>query len=641
MGINFDGVNPEMKAKLEKIVEDGKVSQAEYNSLTAAEKEALETGLAGKIGDDTLDRFKFSKGETKKPEAKDDDSPWYKKAWEAAKAPLAGVALGASVGAGVGACVGGIGAVPGAVIGGVAGLFMMGMTSCSGPLGDEPDIKIEDNSNITVNVQLSVKIEDTMHDSNVQNHQEIVALLNSILTAINNGNKVNQENQALLNKILTALTTANLNDEDIKALLQKVLDTMNQAIADGKEISNKQTKIMNAILDAITKLDSNLSAKLMAIIDKIDAMGDNNYNMLVDILNAIKTGNGDNSKLLEAILNQVIEGNEQNKDMDAKTHQLLADILNSIGNFENSMKDALAAVIAKIGDVSVMTSENKALLEAILNKMGDMDAANQQNFAAILNAIAEGNKINAEGVKVLTAILNKLDKMDASTQGYFKTVIDMLVKGNDINAEILNKLTQVLAKLDKMDASQANFFTQILAKFDKLDAGQQANLEKILDAINNNTAAINKNTVVAEATYELVAKLLDKVDGLNVNVSEILDAIANISVGGGNVDLSTVEKLLADLLKSSEMNNKVLTNIEAKLDAVAVTIGGIKVALGEGHEKILAKLDEILKKIPNGCHCDIDAILVKLDILIESIQKNPNDDNKHEGILDDLEDLFN
>ena len=38
MGIQFDGVNPESKAKLDKIVSDGKVSQAEYNSLTLLKK---------------------------------------------------------------------------------------------------------------------------------------------------------------------------------------------------------------------------------------------------------------------------------------------------------------------------------------------------------------------------------------------------------------------------------------------------------------------------------------------------------------------------------------------------------------------------------------------------------------------------
>ncbi len=68
---------------------------------------------------------------------------------------------------------------------------------------------------------------------------------------------------------------------------------------------------------------------------------------------------------------------------------------------------------------------------------------------------------------------------------------------------------------------------QVLAKFDKLDklVNKQI-LIKFLEAITNNTAAINQNTVVAEATYNLVVSLLDKLDELkdnsNVNVSAIL-----------------------------------------------------------------------------------------------------------------------
>lgn len=640
-------ISAEILAKLKEFGADGKISDEEKRALekagaSAELMEAIATKDIKVEGDNVL--FTTRK---KQVESKEDDRPWYKKAWDAAKAPLAVIGGGAAVGAAVGSIVPGLGTLMGAAVGGLGGLLMMGMTSCSegGPF-DEPDIKIEDNSKTEVNVQLSVKVEQKITEINNGKNDEIVALLKTLLDKIDAGNKISQQNNVMLTKILDALTSQNLDNADIKALLQKVLATLNQAIAENRELSQKQTEVMNAILAAISKLDSGVSAKLLAIIDKIDSMGSNNYAMLVDILNEIKNGNADNSKLLEAILDQVIKGNEQNKDMDAKTHKLLIDILNSIGNFENSMKDAIAAVIAKLGDVSVMTADNKALLEAILAKMGEMDAGNQANFAAILNAIAEGNQINAEGVKVLTAILNKLDKMDASTQANFKAVIDMLVKGNDINTAILNKLNQVLAKLNKIDANQASFFAQVLANFDKLEAGQQANLDKILEAIANNTSAINQNTQVAKATYDLVAKLLANMDELkndtNVNMSAILEAIANISVGGsGNVDLSTIEQLLRDLLKSSEMNNTVLTNIEAKLEAVSVTLGGIKVMLGEGHESIIKKLDEILAKIPNGCKCDITVIIAKLDELIEAIKKNPDDDKKHEGILDDLEDLFN
>lgn len=800
MGINFDGMNPEQKANLNRVLSDGKVTKSEFDGLSAAEQEALSTALGGKVPSENIElHVKITKKPVDAPKQEpQEEKAWYEKAWDTVKAPLAVVsgfaAAGAATGAGIGAAGGtvafpglgtaagaGAGALAGAAWGVVAGLGSMFLASCS---TDEPELikteqkeppKVEINVNQTVNLKLDINVDRSDKEniaailnfiqefgSDIKNcfeevlkkmeaigmsidqisniltsmagdNQELKALLNQVLNEVKEGNSIGENNNKVLNQILAKMGSIENSNADVKALLQTIIGKINI----NNDLTAKQSQVLLAILDSINKLDSKVAQKLDVILDKLNNMGDMNIDILTKILNKVSETKDekDYTAILDAILTEIQKNTQQNKDMDTKTHQLLTDILNSIGNFENSMKDAIAAVIAKIGDVSVMTNENKALLEAILAKMDKMDKANQNNFAAILKAIAEGNQINAEGVKVLTAILNKLDKMDASTQANFKSVIDMLTKGNNINTEILAKMNQVLAKMDKMDANQANFFTQILAKFDQLDpgyaeyfkqildkldtigstqieffnnllakldkigpdysdyfkqilskfdklsaeqadfynkilakldnvsgdqkeffaqilakfdgleAGQQQSLDKILDAINDNTAAINKNTTVAKATYDLVAKLLDKIDELknnsNVNVSAILDAIANISTGGGNVDLSTVEKLLADLLKSSDANNKVLTNIEAKLEAVSVTLGGIKVLiekLGDGQEKSLDLLQKILDKIPNGCKCDITVIVGKLDEIIESLKKG---DGKHEGILDDLDDYFN
>ena len=55
------------------------------------------------------------------------------------------------------------------------------------------------------------------------------------------------------------------------------------------------------------------------------------------------------------------------------------------------------------------------------------------------------------------------------------------------------------------------------------------------------------------------------------------------------------------------------------------------------NEKVLAKLQEILEKIPAGCKCDSSQILAKLEIIIKELQ---NPEGNHEGVLDDLDDIF-
>lgn len=438
---------------------------------------------------------------------------------------------------------------------------------------------------------------------------------------------------AIVGGVATALTACNFGSDEPNS----AADVYNQTIV---EVS---TTFLMTIEEKTTEINNGNNDEIVALLQT-----------LVDMLHENNKISIENNALLIKILGALTTQNLDNADIKAFLQEALK-ILNQLATTTGELKEEqkaqralLNSFLDELKNLGTMLEGNKELFLQLLHVVKEGNAENTELLTAILNQIKiaqnKNRDMSAENKALLQAILDKLSTMDAKTQENFVTIINQLSQGNQINAKILAKLTQVLGKLDKIDENQSKFFAVVVAKFDKLNASQQANLEKFLDAIASNTSAINKNTTVAKATYELVAKLLDKVDELknnsNVNVDAILEAIANISTGE-NVDLTTVETLLQQLLQSSEMNNKVLTDIKSKLDAVAVALNGIKLALGEGHEKILQKLEEILNKIPNGCKCDISEILVKLDILIKSIQENPNDDNKHEGILDDLEDLFN
>jgi hypothetical protein len=110
--------------------------------------------------------------------------------------------------------------------------------------------------------------------------------------------------------------------------------------------------------------------------------------------------------------------------------------------------------------------------------------------------------------------------------------------------------------------------------------------------------------------------------------------------------LYDIKDILKDLLAQSKKNGEVLTDIDSKLSLISVTLNRLLTvvqSLGKGHEQLLAKLNEILAKIPDGCNCgniDLTVIINKLDQLIEAVKNNSNDDKNHEGILEDLDDLL-
>jgi hypothetical protein len=70
-------------------------------------------------------------------------------------------------------------------------------------------------------------------------------------------------------------------------------------------------------------------------------------------------------------------------------------------------------------------------------------------------------------------------------------------------------------------------------------------------------------------------------------------------------------------------------------DVLRLTLNEIKESIPNLSEQVVNKLNEILAKIPAGCNCKIDEILVKLELIITELQKNPS----NEGIIDDLDEL--
>ena len=127
------------------------------------------------------------------------------------------------------------------------------------------------------------------------------------------------------------------------------------------------------------------------------------------------------------------------------------------------------------------------------------------------------------------------------------------------------------------------------------------------------------------------------------NTVAIIDAIGNIEVGnGGNVDLSSLEAMLKDLIQLTSKNNGLLESIDGKMDVINLTIERAK-------EEILAKMDasdanttailNALNEFKNISSANDKEILEKMDTIINvlnNIKDNKYDDTALMAKLDDI-----
>ena len=260
-------------------------------------------------------------------------------------------------------------------------------------------------------------------------------------------------------------------------------------------------------------------------------------------------------------------------------------------------------------------------------------------YDKVVELLEKGNAIGERNGVILDKILNALKNFNPG-QGGTADYTDIL----EILEQILNKVTENVNATKDMDKNtQANFAIVI-----ELLGQLGADGDKILQAIVNNGKMtkeqfealrdlIIKNNNIAQGTQDLVAKLTAQQKADN---EAIINAIKNIVPGGGgvSVDLSTIENLLKQLLAATNDGNKKLDELGIDMNNGLALVQSILLRIEdkipEDQRDILLK---IYNKIPEGCHCNIDEILVKLEVIIEKLE---DQNGNHEGILEDLDDLF-
>ena len=428
-------------------------------------------------------------------------------------------------------------------------------------------------------------------------------------------------------KLLTAggatiATMASCSNDDAVTVIDNSENKVSVAANITMKIDNK------ALADAYNKGIQDVMTFLKPYMDQLV----NNQNTMMDFVAQILAKLNSQGVKLDNI-EELIKNFMAQYGIDSKNKdELLAKIYTAITNADAATREALNGILEKIDQNNAKADETNALLTKL---------------------IALVNKLGQDGKELGAIILKMLNKIGLSMNANFSKLLEAVERGN----VSLDEIKAMLAELNKLvaDGNKQNqeLGEKILNYLGSIGFEMNRNFTAVLEAINKGVAG-------TESLRDLLEKILDNQDK---NTKAIIDAIGNIKIDGGNIDLSSIEKMLAELLKQSQKNGNILSNIDAKTDVIATTTKSILAAL----EKEFGKNDERYKNVMNiltviankegskgndeKLLAKLDKILAKLDEILDAIKNhkvevdvtgkvtcecNCGNNGKHEGILGDL-----
>lgn len=491
-------------------------------------------------------------------------------------------------------------------------------------LADDMQKNNEDNAkiiemltNINTTVDTLTSLVEATNENITINGTSIKKELSAILEAIKNG-QVN--NEATLNAYMEKLST----------LLKTVIDLQGDQIELSKD-SNLTMKDILAKLDNIKGTTQEKLAAILAVLGDIKSIGEVINGKLDAIINKIENQFADN-KAIKAALEKIEQYLKQHNDKADVTNNLLTALLDKVdkcGLSEEALQkllDAIANNGSKIDSTNSllekMSKQDVELQKEILNYIAAVGFEMNGHLDKILDAINKGNADLTEIKKTLTLlekianqnaqfhkeVLNYIAAVGFEMNGQLNKILEAINSGKaDVN-EIKNLLAQLNKNVEKNGAENKTMQTNILNAINKLGAGITADLTAILKAINEG----GSHATNVEA---LLNKVLQKMDN---NTSKIIDAMSNIKISGGTVDLESVKAMLSELIKLTQKNGNVLSNIDAKMDVINVTTKAIYDKLGDVDQNIKNILNFINK---NAGKYDDSKLLEKLDTLMNKLDK--------------------
>lgn len=380
---------------------------------------------------------------------------------------------------------------------------------------------------------------------------------------------------------------------------QEIIDELKKIHGELTAIKNNQESLQKTV-DAMAQTLIDINVGVDRMVDILEALGAD-----VATIAATLAANG---VKVDEILSAIYSNNE----LSEANNELLKQILTKISTIEandKEGKDLLNKILAKVTESvenqNEMKTENQAFYQAVLDKMGNLDSGMKEGLNKVLEAIDNNTLTDKEILAKLTDLISKFGNLSAGQETDLTVVVNAInALGGDLNA--------ILAEIQKGN-SQLEAIREAIEKNNEIAQGTQ-------DAVNNLAAQNNKDH---ETIIALMTKLLEN----DANDAATMDDI---------------KAILNEIKTNTKGNWDTSLRIEDKLNLVAQTINVILETQKELGDDTKAVLLQILAKIPDGCNCetvDLTVIIEKLDKLIEATEEGRNDP-KHEGILDDLDDLL-
>ena len=439
-----------------------------------------------------------------------------------------------------------------------------------------------------------------------------------IIAAIKENTQVTKNNNATLNEILAEVKSGKLSAEEaskkIINLLENIQKSLDQVIVSIKDHYHNDANVTVYL------------QKIQELLEKNNDKTDSTNEILNNIYNLVETNGTKADDMGKQILNYIAAvGFEMNRNFG----KLIEEV--QTGNGKLDYMTELMVALNK--QVKQNGEDGKKLGNEILNYLGAVGFEMNRNFTAVLGAINNG-----------TAKLGDIEKLVAQ--------LNTLVKENNENNQKLGN--QIINYLGKLGTDMNKDFTAILN-------------------------AINKGNAGTDKLQDLLEKVLEKQDQnmnkIDTNCKAIIEAMGNIKVDGGKIDLSSIEAMLKDLLAQSKKNGNTLSSINGKLDVIQLTqqaiLDKINAEAHKGDERYTetkALLKEILDKVgkQNGKYDDGELLKVlnnlsnlidtKLDAILKAIKDHDvkvtvdvtgkvkcecNCGKKDEGIIGDLANALN
>ena len=518
------------------------------------------------------------------------------------------------------------------------------------------------------------------------------------LTSCNNEFNYNGSTEYNIPIILSEVVTENTSLDQLMQLINRIIESMQGQNASNSaillEISNQLGAIqeaLNVILNntvkgnsLLTEILNNLKDKdkdsltiietLYGIKNSLDVISDliadapQYGDILREILDAIQNGNKsieDVKTMIAELLKQVAANGDTQVDILAK--------LEKIQNSNISDSEKLLQMLELLKNIDTTTQNISEQLNTVINQINQSfgnDKEVQDALNALIKLVQEGNAKQ----DVTNEMLNKLLEMmqNGVSKEDIKAIIEAISKNGD-------KIDDVNFFLNKIQNQDQEFQEKLLKAISQLGVDITGDLTKILNAIN-----ADKET--GKNIESLLNKVLERLESMNNDqkayANAIIDAIANIKVdgGSGNVDLSSLEKMLNELLQLTAKNNGLLESIDGKMDVINLTIERAKEEilekLGQNNsnttailnalnefknistandKEILEKMDTIINILNNikDSAYDDSALMAKLDDILAAIKDHNvtvdvtgkvtcecNCGGNHEGIIGDLEDIL-